>query len=246
MKEPTVIYVANDFLAVDKPAGLVVHPPKISSERKRARVNEPTLVDWLLERYPEIQTVGDFSTSVGQALERPGIVHRLDKDTSGVMLVARTQEYFEYLKGLFQKRLIKKNYLALVFGEVKEKQGIISAPIGMKNSTMKRTTQSTKFTKEAITEYSLIRVIQAPLMEGKTGLFSLLSVFPKTGRTHQIRVHLASIHHPVVGDRLYGPRAQPPWATRLMLHALSLELTLKTGERIKIEDEAPPEFRYGE
>jgi 23S rRNA pseudouridine1911/1915/1917 synthase len=227
---PRVIYEDKNFLAVHKPAGLVVHKVKESDMG-------PTLVSWLLERYPEIRRVGD------DPLMRPGIVHRLDRDTSGVLLIPRSPDDFEYLKALFKNREVRKTYLALVFGAVKEKRGVIATPIGRMSGTVKRTVQSLGNTRDARTEYATLRTFQDKGAQDNDDWFSLLSVFPKSGRTHQIRVHLSSVHHPVVGDRVYGPRAQPPWATRLMLHALSLEFTLREGGRIKIEDEAPSEFR---
>ncbi len=247
ISDPKIIYEDENFLAVDKPAGLVVHGSGIGRRASgigKIRVANPesTLVDWLLERYPEIKTVGDDPAT------RPGIVHRLDKDTSGVMLVARNQKTFEYLKSLFQKHEIVKTYLAVVWGELKEKSGVIDAPIGIRNGTTKRSVRSVKMAKEAVTEY---RVIGRWEM-GDGRWMSLLEVKPKTGRTHQIRVHLASIGHPVVGDVLYGRREQGVGrrekgikspASRLMLHASSIEFTAPDGKRMRIEAEPPEEFR---
>jgi len=242
MTEPEIIYEDENFLAINKPAGLLVHS---APSAKRQAPSEPTLVDWLLNRYPEIRNVGDLSTgsagspqaSSGLANLRPGIVHRLDKETSGVMLVARNQKYFEYLKSLFEERQIKKKYLAVVFGELKPKIGRIEKPIGIKNGTLKRTVHSSKFSKSAITNYR----VRSYFNRGGRA-FSFVEVEPETGRTHQIRVHLASIGHPVLGDMLYGPKHRPIWAKRLMLHALSLELPIAGGRRIKFEADPPPEF----
>jgi 23S rRNA pseudouridine1911/1915/1917 synthase len=262
--EPTIIYEDKDFLAIDKPAGLMVHPAKISG-KKKPRKTEPTLVDWLLVRYPEVKNVGD------DPVLRPGIVHRLDKETSGVMLIPKNQEYFEYLKSLFKAHAIKKKYLALVFGVPRESKGIIDVPIGIKNGTLKRSVHSRKMAKRAVTEYNVLKTMRIPVApskvspdkirngaDGKVASFSLLEVFPMTGRTHQIRVHLASIGHPVVGDLLYGPKKQPEWVrrpifsdaekggrtSRLMLHAHSLEFAPRPGNFIKIEAESP--FDFGE
>ena len=215
-----------------KPAGLVVHPSKIKNQKAN---NEKTLVDWILARHPEVQNVGDDPQT------RPGIVHRLDKDTSGVMLVARTQSGFEYLKALFKKYEIQKTYLAVVEGKVKSRQGVIHLPIGMKSGTTRRTTFSKRMAKEAITEY---RVLRYGTHRGS--IVTVLEVTPKTGRTHQIRVHLASIGHPVVGDTLYGRksdvRGPKSEIRRLMLHALALEFTAAEGRRIRVEAEPPEEF----
>ncbi len=226
MSDPEVIYETPDFLAVDKPAGLLVHSvPALASKK------EPTLTAWLLRHYPEVRKVGD------KPEVRPGIVHRLDRETSGIMLVPRNQAYFEYLKGLFQKHEIRKKYLALVSGEVKS-SGRIDRPIGIKSGSVKRSLYSEKMRKEAVTNYELKKV-----MERDGEKFSLLEIRPETGRTHQIRVHLSGIGHPVAGDRLYGPRTQPSWIKRLMLHAWSLEFEMSPGHRLEIQADPPSEFR---
>lgn len=248
--DPEVVYEDRDIIVINKPPGLQVHAAKVSAASRavRARGIAPhgpppaTLVDWLIKRYPEIKGVGD-----DPAL-RPGIVHRLDKETSGVMLVARNQKSFEYLKSLFQKHEITKTYLAMVAGVPKERQGTIDAPIGIRNGTMKRSIRSTKMAKPAVTEYKVLKTFTRPAADGASPIdgapaaFSLLEIYPKTGRTHQIRVHLASIGHPVLGDRLYGPKKQPAWADRLMLHALSIEFTAADGKRMKFEQLSTPDF----
>lgn len=229
MAEPQIIYEDENFMAVNKPAGLLVHEARstkhVSADGLVPR--EPTLVDWLIKKHPEIRAVGDDRET------RPGIVHRLDRETSGVMVVAKNQKYFEYLKSLFQKHLIKKLYLALVFGELLPESGTIKKPIGLKSGTTKRSVHSTKFLKDAETYYKVV---------GRFPGFSLVEVSPKTGRTHQIRVHLASIGHPVVGDSFYGPKKQPERVTRLMLHALSVEFAAAEGKMLKIEAEPPRDF----
>src|ERR1700685_121466 len=134
LMEPEIVYENKNFLAINKPSGLLVHRAKIANHTSSA---EPTLVDWLLKHRPEIKNVGD------DPAQRPGIVHRLDKDTSGIMLIPKTQEYFEYLKSLFQKHEIKKTYYAVVRGGLKEKEGTIDKPIGIRNGTLKRSVRST-------------------------------------------------------------------------------------------------------
>lgn len=256
MDEPRIIYEDKNFLAVEKPSGMLTHPTRTHADGTRADAENnsqltthnsrgQTLVDWLLGKYPEIKGVGDPSTSSGQViLDRPGIVHRLDKDTSGVMIVARNQNYFEYLKKLFQKHKIKKTYTALVYGEPKEREGVIDKPIALKPGTTKRSVHGGKMEKEALTEYQLVTCSMKHETEDKkiTKNICLLKVYPKTGRTHQIRVHLASIGCPVLNDPIYAPKREKIGSGRLMLHALSLEFTSKEGKRIFIQSEMPEEF----
>ncbi|MBI2012997.1 MAG: RNA pseudouridine synthase [Candidatus Colwellbacteria bacterium] len=227
--EPQVIYEDKNFLALDKPAGLLIHPTASS--------REPTLVNWLLKRYPEMKKVGDSS--------RPGIVHRLDRDTSGIILAAKNQKYFEYLKNLFQnpclpagRRAIKKTYRALVYGKMTPKKGIIEKDIKVRYGTIKRTVFKGRGEKSAVTEYKLLKQFTN---------FSWLEVTPLTGRTHQIRVHLASIGHPVVGDKLYGPKkskeAGLPNINRQLLHAYSLEFSPSPGKRLKLAADLPADIK---
>lgn len=241
--EPKVIFENADLIVVDKPAGLMVHAARVSARRHAdaERAAEPTLVDWLLPRYPEIKGVGDDPSL------RPGIVHRLDKATSGVMVVARTQAAFEWLKRSFQEHRIRKTYLAVVEGVPKNKSGMIDAPIGIKSGSLKRSVRSPKMAKLAVTEYSIVREMPA----GKDGgpAHALLRVTPKTGRTHQIRVHLASIGHPIVGDPLYGKKVRRVGtrhgtgpAARLMLHAAALAFEGPDGGRFEFEAPVPPDF----
>jgi 23S rRNA pseudouridine1911/1915/1917 synthase len=238
---PQILYGDRNFLAINKPAGLLVH--KVSGIKRQAS-SVDTLADWLLKKYPKIKNVGDDPKT------RPGIVHRLDKDTSGVILVARNQKYFEYLKKLFSasggQPQIKKTYLALVWGKLEPRKGIIEKPIKMKTGAVKRTVWKGKMEKEAITEYEVLKYLEYSSLltiDNKALYFSFVRVLPKTGRTHQIRIHFASIGHPVVGDSLYGKRENPFELTRQFLHAESLEFSSEDGRRIKIEAELPRELR---
>ena len=244
MPEPEIIFENDDFLVIDKPAGLLVHGVRVGARRRadaaragKARGEEPTLVDWLLARHPEIKNVGDDPSL------RPGIVHRLDKATSGVMLAAKTQASFERLKKLFQEHRMRKTYFALVWGVPKNKKGTIDAPIGIKNGSLKRSVHSSKMAKPAVTEYFVVEDL---------GDRALLRVNPLTGRTHQIRVHLASIGHPIVGDALYGkkpPRDSTPLHAavsppRLMLHAAALAFSDDGGNGFEFEAPLPSDFTY--
>ena len=230
--EILIIYEDKNIIAVNKPAGLLVHPVSMQS---KTTAQPPTLTNWLVNHYPEIKDVGDPSASSGQANNRPGIVHRLDKETSGVIIVARNQKTFEYLKNLFQASQIKKTYLGLVWGKVEPKSGTINKPIGLKSGTTKRTVaiKNAKMVKEAITDYQVKKYFDK---------YSLLEIYPRTGRTHQIRVHLNSINHPIVGDRLYGKNPLPAGLARQFLHAASIELNLPDNGKIKLEASLPTDL----
>lgn len=219
----TVVHENPDFLVINKPSGLLTHP-------KNQRDQSFSVASWLLERYPQIKNVGEDYL-------RPGIVHRLDKETSGLLLVAKTPAAFCYFKKQFQERKIKKTYLTLVQGEVKNQSGIIEAPlgkIGTKQTTRLRGKKELK-EKSAITEY---RVLE------KFNDYSLLEVSPLTGRTHQIRIHLKSIGHPVVCDQIYGRKRQvcPTALGRLFLHAQKLEFVSPSGEKLLLEADPPSEL----
>lgn len=230
MREPECIYQDENIIVVSKPAGMPVHEAKHSDDR--------TLCDWLLTHFPEIKDVGDPRANENIPY-RPGIVHRLDKWTSGVMVVARTQESFLKLKELFKSHEVEKTYLAIVCGRLKEQRGVIDLPIGrIVSAPTKMGTPSNRgklrLVKEAVTEYRVL--------EGSDSL-SLLEVRPKTGRMHQIRVHLASLGHPIAGDIVYGgKRVCRHELGRWALHAATLSFALEPGKRRAFSVELPPEL----
>lgn len=222
---PSIVYEDDDLLVINKPAGLLTHPKYLGD-------NSNSVVDWLIKKYPQVKNVGD---SASWRMIRPGIVHRLDKYTSGLLVVAKTQVTFSYLKKLFQERKIKKTYIALVHGEIKDDRGIINLPlgrIGTKQTTKIHGKKELK-EKEAVTKYKVAKRLNG---------YTLLEVSPLTGRTHQIRIHLNSIHHPVVGDNIYGVRKNDLKINRLFLHAYRLEFLAPSGKNLLLEVDLPVEL----
>ena len=204
-----IIYEDEQILAINKTAGMVVHPAPGHAKG--------TLVNALLNHCSDLSGIGGVA--------RPGIVHRLDKDTSGIVLVAKTEAAHRALSSQFKDRTIKKTYLALVRGAVKAPSGIINTSIGRHKTNRKKMTASSNQGRQAETCYQVLETF---------GHFSYLKLFPKTGRTHQIRVHLASIHHPVLGDKLYGGILTGPYLKipRQALHAFRIEITHPTSQKL--------------
>jgi 23S rRNA pseudouridine1911/1915/1917 synthase len=216
-----ILYEDADVIAVNKAAGMVVHAG--------AGVRSGTLVNALLHRFKELSQVG------GE--ERPGIVHRLDRGTSGVLLVARNDAAHRNLAAQFASRKVQKVYTALVHGTVKAERGRIEKPISRDPARRVRMTARGERGRAAITEYRVLRRFAG---------YTLLEVEIKTGRTHQIRAHFASLGHPVAGDRLYGAPAKPPGRPpldRLFLHARRVRfLQPTTGEPVTVEAPLPAEL----
>ncbi len=237
MNEIKIIYEDNDILILDKPSGLLTHPKNKNDQSK-------SVVSWLLKNRPSVKDVGDPSTGSGQANLRPGIVHRLDRETSGLLLVAKNQKSFEYLKKLFQERKIKKTYVALVYGRLKNKKSIIETPLGKLGTKQTTRIHGKKELQEknAITEYDVIEEYSPPTSYSMP--LTLLEIRPLTGRTHQIRVHLKSIGHPLVCDPLYAGKKLtcPPELGRLFLHAQKLSFVSPAGESLTVETDLPPEL----
>ncbi|MCC6799596.1 MAG: RluA family pseudouridine synthase [Anaerolineae bacterium] len=207
-----IVYEDDQVAVVSKPAGMVVHPAFGHSSG--------TLVNAVLARWPEIASFSEPS--------RAGIVHRLDKDTSGVLIVAKTHAALESLRAQFKGREVRKRYLALVDGAPETPEGVINAPIGRDPAQRKRMAVRHDG-REAITEFRVVEHYAD---------YSLVEVYPKTGRTHQIRVHLAFIGHPVAGDTVYGRRKQAIRLKRHFLHAAAITFT-RPGSSEAITAEAP-------
>lgn len=217
----TVLYEDEDVVVVDKPAGMVVHAGAGHHDR--------TLVNALLHHFGSLSGIGGDL--------RPGIVHRLDKDTSGVLLVARTDAAHQSLAVQFQSRRVEKIYIAMVHGHPSPGQGLIRKPVARDAVRRTRMTTRVKTGRAALTEYHTLEQI---------GSFSLLEIRIGTGRTHQIRVHLQSIGHPIVGDTLYGaPKSvsNMPHLGRFFLHAASLRFESPSkGTTVQIESPLAPEL----
>ena len=235
-----IVYEDDDLAIINKAAGMMVHAGAGATEDQR---NRGTLVNALLHHFSTLSGVG------GEM--RPGIVHRLDKETSGLIVVAKNDEAHRRLAEQFARREVRKTYIALVHGWPKKDRGTISASIS--RDRIRRIRMTTRGTggRDAVSHYNVIRRLETPF-----GKFALVEVKIDTGRTHQIRVHMASLGHAVVGDALYGApremRARRGRATdeggaislpRNFLHAAQLELTHpRTGKQIALKSPLPPEL----
>lgn len=222
-----IIYEDADILVINKPAGLVVHPD--------GRTKEESVTEWFVEKYPEAKNVGE---KLGD-IERPGVVHRIDKETSGVLLLAKTKEGHAHLKEQFQNHTIEKVYHLFVHGQVKEERGTINLTIGKSSSDFRKwSAQRGKrgVIRDAITYYEVLK--RSPTL-GVT----FVEAKPKTGRTHQIRVHFQALQYPVVGDPLYAS-GKPKLLDfdRLALHARRVIFTNVSGQSITAEAPYPADF----
>ena len=225
----SVLYEDEDIVAIDKPAGLVVHSD--------GRTKESSVSEWFAENYPGSKDVGE---PMGE-IERPGIVHRIDRDTSGVLLLAKTKAGHACLKEQFQNREVEKIYHTFVYGNIKEDRGTISFPIGRSASNFKKWSAqrgSRGEKREAITYFEVLK-----RTEDKSATF--VEVKPKTGRTHQIRVHFQAMHHPVVADNLYTPKKEKLLGfERLALHAKSIKFKNAKGQEVVVEAPYPKDFQH--
>lgn len=227
-----ILYNNHGLLIIDKPEGMVVHPG--------AGFKGETLASALLYQFSDMHMVGED--------HRPGIVHRLDKDTSGVILVARTQEMYEYLKDAFAERKVKKEYIALVYGKVENQHGVIETPIGKsKTDFRKQTTKNPVDAKPALTEFKVLEYLESQEQTpGRNGVdvYTLVMVKLHTGRTHQIRVHFSSIGHPLMGDELYGgKKIKLEGLNRQFLHAKKIEVQLPDKTWIEAESELAKDLK---
>jgi 23S rRNA pseudouridine1911/1915/1917 synthase len=235
--EPQILYEDSDLTVLNKPSGLITHSD--------GRTDEPSVAAWMLEHYPATAGVGEPWTSPqGEVIARPGIVHRLDRDTSGVLVLAKTAEAYAFLKQQFQERTTEKIYNAFVYGHPEAEQGTIQAEIVRIRSTPPRwgvaRENEEKKHRAAVTQWRMLLRGSDPSTGDKA---AYLEVRPKTGRTHQIRVHLKHLHHPVVCDPIYAKGRPPLFGfSRLALHARSLAIALPSGESRTFEAPVPGDF----
>ncbi len=225
--ELKVIYEDKDVLVADKPAGIVVFP-----EGESLKSGEKTLIDYLIEKYPELKNIGEAP--------RYGIAHRLDKDTSGILLVAKSSEALIFLQKQFKNREVEKKYVCLVEGAVEQDKGEIKTLIARaKGDPRKQRAYSEinapKSAREAITEYRVLERFRN---------YTLLEVEIKTGRRHQIRCHFSYLKHPIAGDKLYSFKNSkiPDGLTRQFLHAQKLKIQLPNGQIQEFKSDLPEEL----
>jgi 23S rRNA pseudouridine1911/1915/1917 synthase len=219
---PTILYEDSDIVVLDKPSGMIVYPD--------GRHDYPALSHWLDLRYPPT------TSAEGEPQPNYFFVHRIDRETSGVLVVAKNEAAFEFLKAQFQAREVKKVYRAFVYGALKDERGSINKPIGSGRGGLgpRSATRPYGTMREALTIYRVIR-------NGVDTAY--VEAFPQTGRTHQIRVHFSSIQHPIVCDQLYAPSRAPLLGfTRLALHAFSIAFTHPNGKPVSFEAPLPPDF----
>lgn len=234
LSDISIIFEDEAILVINKPAGLSVHPD--------GRTERETLVDWILLNRKEMAGVGEpLVLSNGTTIDRPGIVHRLDRETSGILMLAKTPQAFTFFKRAFQKRKMRKEYHAFVYGDVPKEFGTIDRPIGRSRTDFRRWSAEPKSRGELRDAETYYEVVQRGVHGGIDATF--VRVLPKTGRTHQIRVHFKAIGHPVVADALYAPKHPKLLGfNRLALHARSLEFTHQSGELLILEAPYPKDF----
>lgn len=222
-----IVYEDDDILVVNKPPGIAIHPAE--------GIKNPTLVDAIIAHDPHIKKVGENPL-------RPGIVHRIDADTSGILIVAKNQKIFQWLKTQFATRKVEKQYLAIVQGRITAPKGKLSGMLGRVNGKfrvidvekLRPHEKAPLKLREAETEFKVLKRFENA---------TLVLLMPKTGRTHQLRVQLSAFGHPILGDKLYGSKAIASRAQRQMLHALSLTVSMPESKRMSFEAEPPYDFQ---
>lgn len=225
-----ILYEDAHIVVINKPAGMMVHPDGVSEDE--------TVSEWMEKTYPESRGVGEpMVLKNGKEITRPGVVHRLDRDTSGVLVLAKTSEAHVHLKEQFRDRRVQKEYRAFVYGVPKNKTGVIDAPIGRsaKNFKVWSAQRGARGAlRDAHTEYEVLE---------DNGDFALVKLFPKTGRTHQLRVHMKYLNYPIVCDPLYALKRECALGfSRMALHAYRIVFADMEGAEKEIVAPYPEDF----
>lgn len=228
-----ILYEDVDMLVINKPAGLVVHPD--------GRTVEPSVSEWFAEKYPESKDVGEsIEKTSGEVIERAGVVHRLDRETSGILLLAKTKEGHAHLKQQFQNREIEKTYHLFVYGLMKDDKGTINLPIKRSSGDFRKWSAQRGGRgeeREALTYFEVLK-------RDENNKVTFVEARPKTGRTHQIRVHFQALQHPVIADSLYASGKQNLLGfERTALHARKISFTNIKGEKVTVEANYPADFQ---
>lgn len=250
-----ILFEDKNLMVIDKPAGVAVHADARSTEK------DVTMADLILDYDKSLAKVGEPMTIEYKGeeikIKRPGIIHRLDRETSGVLLVAKNQKTFLFLKEQFKNHTIEKKYRAFVYGHVSDpkaslatgKRGVIDVPIGRSPIDIRMWTAGRGARppfRDAVTGYVVLNRFSDSTAIGlnQDNKFSYIEAYPKTGRTHQIRVHMRYINHPVVSDPLYrGSKEMALGMKRLALHAHSITFRLSNGEKKTVESPLPADFK---
>lgn len=242
MSDIRIIDETEDFWVIDKPAGLMTHSDGKTTER--------TVVDWVLEQRPDIALVGEpWKSPSGELIPRPGIVHRLDKDTTGALVIAKTQEMYDWLKEQFRARAVEKEYRAFVHGIIIESSGVVDKPIGRSSADFRRFSAqrgARGVMRDARTKFIVLNRLTHNthhFEDWNSNGYSYIALIPETGRTHQLRVHMKALHHPIVSDPLYaGSLGKGLGCETIALHAFKLAFPLKDGTTLRFTSPLPSQF----
>ena len=233
--EIEVLYEDKDAMVINKPAGLIVHPD--------GHTKEITLVDWILKKHPKMKNVGEpIVFQDGTKIYRPGIVHRIDRDTSGALILAKNQKAYEFIKGQFKARKVHKIYHAFIYGDLKEDRGMIDRPIGRSPVDFRKWSAQRGARGELRPATTYFKVL------ARKDNITFLEAIPKTGRTHQIRTHFKAINYPVVQDHLYAShnlleQENQAGFKRLALHAKEIEIKVNPEKMINVKAPYPRDFK---
>lgn len=233
----SILYETKDVVVINKPAGLVVHGD--------GKHTEPTVVDWVEQEYPHTKDVGEkmIIEHEGKSIEIPrsGIVHRIDRDTSGCLVIAKNQSSFEDLKRQFQDHTIKKKYVAIVFGYIREDRGIIDKPIGRSGSDIRAWAVGNKA--RGVLRNAVTRYVVKKRFEYEGQKFTVVDLYPQTGRTHQLRVHMAHLGHSLVADPIYSEgKSGTLTIARTALHAERISFQSIDGQEIEVTAPIPKDL----